>query len=346
LRSPDAASPRYLYVRHSKYTDIWKSDYDLLEFEEEEGQKVEPKYYLPIIPVVLTASQVGMAPGYKFSCISYNPIDVIDAQIEYLKESKIKTQLRPYVNGVRPESFTYSETSGRWSSHGTYTLNEKTSTVQITDFPYDITFKTIDETFNKLLDTGKVKDWKNFSHEGKMDYRVMFEQKDFNRLKSSPAELEKMLLLVSVVPQNIFNIINEKNKLQYFDDEYALLKHFCDWRLTIYEQRKTKLISVMEERYKKNNEICEFISLVNSGKIKIQNRKKADIKEDLKKFNLSADVLQTEISKLTDEEKTLLIKKNEELQKELEYVRNTTTLDMFLKDLKDIKKKIKADFEN
>ena len=38
LRSQDAASPRYLYVRHSKYTDIWKADYDLLEFEEEEDR--------------------------------------------------------------------------------------------------------------------------------------------------------------------------------------------------------------------------------------------------------------------------------------------------------------------
>ena len=64
----------------------------------------------------------------------------------------------------------------------------------------------------------------------------------------------------------------------------------------------------------------------------------------MKKFSLSADVLQTEISKLTDEEKEALRKKNEELQKELEYIKETTTLDMFLKDLKDIKKKIKDDF--
>ena len=44
------------------------------------------------------------------------------------------------------------------------------------------------------------------------------------------AELEKMLLLVSVVPQNIFNIINEKNKLVYFNDEYELLRYFTKWR--------------------------------------------------------------------------------------------------------------------
>ena len=246
---------------------------------------------------------------------------------------------------MRPDSYTYSDVSRRWTSSGTYVLNEKTQSVQITDFPYNVTFKDIGETFNKLLETGKIKDWKNFSHEGKTDYRVMLEPKDYKRLTASPDELEKMLLLTQVVPQNILNVINEKNKLVYFNDEYELLKYFTSWRLTIYEQRKTKLIHVMEQRLQKNTEICEFIALVNSGKIKIQNRKKSDIKADLKQHNLSDDVLSIEISKLTDEEKAALLKKNEEIKRELEYICNTDIKDMFINDLKDIRKKIKDDFE-
>jgi hypothetical protein len=167
---------------------------------------------------------------------------------------------------------------------------------------------------------------------------------DFNRLSASRADLEKMLLLSSVVPQNILNIINEKNKLQNFQDEYALLKHFTSWRLTIYAERKTRLINVMEEKFRRNNDICQFIALVNSGKIQIQNRKKSDIKEDLKKHNLSDEVLSIEISKLTDEEKEVLLKKNEDIKKELEYIRQTDIKDMFINDLKDIRKKIKDDF--
>lgn len=173
----------------------------------------------------------------------------------------------------------------------------------------------------------------------------MLEPKDYKRLIASPDELEKMLLLTQVVPQNILNVINEKNKLVYFNDEYELLKYFTSWRLTIYEQRKTKLIYVMEQRLQKNTEICEFIALVNSGKIKIQNRKKSDIKDDLKQHNLSDDVLSIEISKLTDEEKAALLKKNEEIRHELEYIRNTDIKDMFINDLKDIRKRIKDDFE-
>jgi hypothetical protein len=47
---------------------------------------------------------------------------------------------------------------------------------------------------------------------------------------------------------------------------------------------------------------------------------------------------------LTDEEKAALLKKNEEIKNELEYIRNTDIKDMFINDLKDIRKKIKDDF--
>ena len=345
LRSPNAmAAARYISVKQSKYSFIYEYDNDLWKFKTEEGQQIEPEMLFPPMCTLLTTQSIGLAPGFAFKSFSYNPLDIIDAQIEFLKNDKIKTQLRPYVNGMRPETFTYSDVSKRWVSHGTYVLNEKTQSIQITDFPYNVTFKDIGETFNKLLENGKIKDWKNFSHEGKTDYRVMLEPKDYKRLTAAPDELEKMLLLSTVVPQNILNVINEKNKLVYFNDEYELLKYFTKWRLTIYEQRKTKLIHVMEQRLRKNTEICEFIALVNSGKIKIQNRKKSDIKVDLKQHGLSEDVLSIEISKLTDEEKAALLKKNEEIKNELEYIRNTDIKDMFINDLKDIRKKIKDDF--
>ena len=346
LRAPDAiAAPRYLGLYLSKYAFIYEYDSDMWQYVEEENMQLEPKILYPPVCTLLCENNIGMAPGYKYQLsVQYNPINVIDAQIEYLKNEKIKTQLRPYVRGVNPESFTYSDKTGRWTSHGSYALIDKTYTVQITDYPFDVTFKDIDDTYNKLLETGKIKDWKNFSHAGKMDYRVMLSPGDYNRLSASRSDLEKMLLLSSVVPQNILNIINEKNKLQNFQDEYALLEHFTKWRLTIYAERKTRLINVMEEKFRHNNDICQFIALVNSGKIKIQNRKKSDIKEDIKKHNLSDEVLNIEISKLTDEEKEVLLKKNEDIKKELEYIRQTDIKDMFINDLKDIRKKIKDDF--
>ena len=85
LRSPIAGSPRYLYIKHSKYMDlIYKTDYDLLDFVFEEGQYVEPKNYLPIIPTILTKQNIGVAVGYSMHNLSYNPIDIIDACLDVI----------------------------------------------------------------------------------------------------------------------------------------------------------------------------------------------------------------------------------------------------------------------
>ena len=71
-------SPRYLYVKHSKYMDlIYKTDYDLLDFVFEEGQYVEPMTYLPIIPTVLCKNNIGVAVGYSMHNQAYNPLDII-----------------------------------------------------------------------------------------------------------------------------------------------------------------------------------------------------------------------------------------------------------------------------
>ena len=64
----------------------------------------------------------------------------------------------------------------------------------------------------------------------------------------------------------------------------------------------------------------------------------------MKKHDLPDTVLTVQISKLTNEEKDELIKKNKEIKKELEYIKNTTITDMYLNDLKDLRKDFEKEF--
>ena len=175
LRSQDAASPRYLYVRHSKYTDLWKTDYDLLEYEEEEGQQVEPKYYLPIIPVILAQRQEGMAPGYRFSNMSYNPIDIIDACKECLnydkKEGKLESfVLHPYIREIKKKNWKMEE--GKWVNYGEFKYDDKKKEISITDLPYDMDFDSFEKLLNKYVEKEEIKDWKNLSSGNDIMYKI------------------------------------------------------------------------------------------------------------------------------------------------------------------------------
>ena len=62
------------------------------------------------------------------------------------------------------------------------------------------------------------------------------------------------------------------------------------------------------------------------------------IKSALKPYNLPDSLLSYPMSKLTYEEYNELLKQNKEIQKELEYVEKTTTVNMYLNDLNQLLK--------
>ena len=349
LRSPDAASPRYLYVRHSKYTDIWKTDYDLLEFEEEEGQKVEPKYYLPIIPVILCQNQQGMAPGYKFSCISYNPIDVIDNCVDYIKHGAIKKLSRPYIRGIKTYNWKYitTEDGGYWMNYGEWSYNKSKDIMMVTDLPYDLTFDAFENMLDKYVESNYIKDWKNYSSGDKINYFIQFET---GKLKhelgdeDSDTRLPNKFKLIKKVPDDQLWVIDENKKVKHFQSTNDLIKYFVDFRLKKYNDRKSLLIDILTKKYNDNSNLCKFIKLIIEGKLKVNNRPKAEIKADLKTYELPETLLAVPISKLTKEEYEELLKENEDIKNEIAYIKNTTIEEMYLKDLADLKKKLANDF--
>ena len=355
LRSPEAASPRYLYVRHSKYTPIWKTDYDLLEFEEEEGQSVEPKYYLPIIPVILTQRQEGMAPGYRFSNMSYDPIDIIDACLTILQSRKKEPLngfvLHPYIRDIKKKNWkleTEEDGSVHWVNYGDFKWDEKKKEIIITDLPYDVDFDSFEKLLNKLVEKEEFKDWKNLSSGNTIEYHIDCKKgKWASTLKGKliNQKIQNRFKLRKVVPDDLLWVIDENKKVKHFMTPYELIEYFVDFRLTKYTDRKKRLVKILEERIKKNDELVKFITLVCNGKLKIRNRSKKDIKVDMDGYKLPIELISTPMSKCTIEERNELLKQNEAMKKELEYIKKTTEKQMYINDLNSLRKELEKDFK-
>lgn len=63
----DSASARYIFTRLGPLTrKLFRTDDEpLLEFKYEEGQKIEPAWYLPILPTILVNGCDGIGTGYS-----------------------------------------------------------------------------------------------------------------------------------------------------------------------------------------------------------------------------------------------------------------------------------------
>ena len=353
LRDPDSAgAPRYLYVKHSKYMDmIYKTDYDLLDHIFEEGQYVEPMTYLPIIPTVLCKNNIGVAVGYSMHNQAYNPIDVIDACKEVIearadKKDKIQTIIRPYIRGIKKSNWKFEE--GNWYNYGEWKFNQAKDLMIVTDLPADISYEDFEKLLYKYKDEDYIKDWKNKSVDGGVNYEITFPKKQLAiemKRDRSGKRLANKFKLIKQVPEDLLWLLDENHKLKYFQNKNEVVEYFVNYRMTIYTERKKKLVKILEQRYKENSDLVKFIELVCKGKLKIRNRSKADIKIDMDEFKLPMTLISTPMSKCTIEERDELLKQNEEIKKELEYIRNTSEKQMYINDLNELKKELEKDFK-
>lgn len=353
LRDPDSAgAPRYLYVKHSKYMDmIYKTDYDLLNHIFEEGQYVEPMTYLPIIPTVLCKNNIGVAVGYSMHNQAYNPIDVIDACKEVIearadKKDKIQTIIRPYIRGIKKSNWKFEE--GNWHNYGEWKFNQAKDLMIVTDLPADISYEDFEKLLYKYKDEDYIKDWKNKSVDGGVNYEITFPKKQLAiemKRDRSGKRLANKFKLIKQVPEDLLWLLDENHKLKYFQNKNEVVEYFVNYRMTIYTERKKKLVKILEQRYKENSDLVKFIELVCKGKLKIRNRSKADIKIDMDEFKLPMALISTPMSKCTIEERDELIKQNEEIKNELEYIRNTSEKQMYINDLNELKKELEKDFK-
>lgn len=353
LRSPKSVSaPRYLYVKLSKFSDLWKTDIELTNQIFDEGQYVEPENYLPIIPTVILNRQEGMAPGYKFSTMSYNPNDVINCCIDFIKnkckdESTNGFVLHPYIREYDNKLWKVND-DGKWVSDGKFSLDLKKDRVEITMFPYDTDFEGFEKHLNKLIEKNRIKDWKNFSEDSNIKYVVQFNKGELSKLgkrKTVNSHICNLFKLTKVVPDNLLWVLDENNKIRHFQTPQQLIEYFVKYRLNIYNDRKSRLVKILDDKYEKNSLLVKFIELVCKGKLKIRNRSKVDIKVDMDMHKLPMYLIGTPMSKVTIEERDELLKENEAIKKELEYIKKTTIQQMYLNDLNELKNKFEKEFK-
>lgn len=75
----DAASPRYIFTALSPLTRLLfnAKDDPLFNYLNDDGLKVEPEWYCPIIPTVLVNGAEGIGTGWSTKIPNYNPREII-----------------------------------------------------------------------------------------------------------------------------------------------------------------------------------------------------------------------------------------------------------------------------
>merc|ERR1719277_593048 len=130
----DAASARYIYTRLSPITRLCFSPLDdaILAYQDEEGQMIEPYWYVPVIPMVLVNGAEGIGTGWSTSVPNYDPRTIIENLRLFIRRKKMKP-MQPWYRGFRGTITPTKGERGKYDSCGVW--SDKGNRVEITELP-------------------------------------------------------------------------------------------------------------------------------------------------------------------------------------------------------------------
>jgi Type IIA topoisomerase (DNA gyrase/topo II, topoisomerase IV), A subunit len=110
----DAASPRYIFTRLSPIARLLFPEVDdaLLNYLEDDGVVIEPKFYCPIIPLLLVNGAQGIGTGWSTFIPSHDVRDVLEHIKAKLAGEKSLPDVRPWVRGFTGDIIVNNQRSG------------------------------------------------------------------------------------------------------------------------------------------------------------------------------------------------------------------------------------------
>ncbi len=341
LRSPEPGASRYIGTKLSKNFRLLYKDFELLNYKEEEGEKIEPYYFLPILPCILINGSSGIAVGFSSNILNRNPKEILEACQNVLNNKRIKP-IKPQINEFTGTFTEDPENPKRWIIRGSYEVLN-TSTVKITEMPPSMTFEKYEEILDDLVEKKIIVSYDD-NCKDKIDYTIKFTR---DALSDYIAEdrLWKVLKLEESETE-IYTTLDEHGKLKMFDDIYQIITYFVDFRLSYYHKRKEFLLNKLNHDLNVLSNRGRFIKFILDGKLELKNSKKDDLIKEigvlgLVKIDDSYDyLLRMPLWSLTKELFDKLRVDFKTKKDEIDILKSTDPKDMYFEDLNELKNRL------
>jgi DNA topoisomerase-2 len=341
LRSPTPGAARYIGTKLNQNFKLLYKDFELLEYKEEEGSKIEPKYFLPIVPTILINGSSGIAVGFASNILNRNPIDIIEACENVIKGKKIK-EILPFNNYFKGEYIQDSNNPKRWIIRGKFNI-VNTTTIKITELPPSITYEKYEAILDGLVESKLIVSYDDNCKDD-INYTVKFTRESLSSLNT---ESIIKLLKLEESETEIFTSLNEEGKLLIFENSTDIIHYFVNFRLKYYIKRKEYLLDKMKYDLKILSNKGRFIKFILDNKLEIKNKSKDEIVNNitslgLEKIDNSYDyLLRMPLWSLTKELFEKLKEDFTSKKVDIEKLSLVEPRDMYLTDLLELKKKIK-----
>lgn len=288
----DSASPRYIFTCMSTLTRLLFNPKDdpLFSYINDDGLKVEPEWYCPILPTVLINGSEGIGTGWSTKVPNYDPRQLV-TNMRLMMDGRPMLPMKPYYKNFRGQLDVLDDQ--RVCTSGVCAVIDD-NTIEITELPVGAWTQQYKENVLELAvhgDGAKVQpiisDYREYHTDTTVRFVVKMTDEQFK--KAEKEGFHKVFKLQKTLSTNNMVMFDGSGVLRRYESVNQMMKEFFDIRIDFYAKRKRYIEGQLGAESLKLDNIARFIMEKISGKIKVENMKKAECVEMLKKHKYDAD---------------------------------------------------------
>ena len=263
LGGKDHSSPRYIFTQLNKITRyiFRKEDDDILEYLNDDGIKIEPKFYVPVIPLILINGSEGIGTGYSTYIPKHNPIDIISAIKNKLQDKKIN-EIKPWYRNFTGSIIKTSKDI--YITKGIY--DNDNNVITIKELPIGTWTDRYREFITNLLNEHKsIRSVKHNSTDTIVNITIKL------NTESNINDIDKFFALTSSINLSNMHAYDDNTTIKKFRNINLIINEFYDIRLKYYDIRKKHILNKLDHELKILESKVKFINFVIDGSIKVLN---------------------------------------------------------------------------
>lgn len=333
----EASASRYI---HTYGKDVFfelfkKDDIDILKQQYFEGQRIEPMFFVPSLPMILINGSDGVSSGFAQKILPRNPDKIKQYLSQRLQGKGSYYKFEPHFNGFNGV-IEQGDNPSQWKIKGV--INRKSiNKIEILEIPVGYELKGYLKVLDTLEDKKVIQSYRDKSEDDIFKFEVSIASKDLKNW--SDEDLLQKLKLVKTVTEN-YTVIDENNKIQVYNSPKEIMDKYIEVKMEYMKLRKENNLARLQEAILFDQSKYKFIEMIVNDELIVNKRKKADIEKDLNKVNEILDrngsydyLLNMSISTLTAERMKQLENNIKENQKRLKELNQKTLEKLWLEDL-------------
>uniref|UniRef100_A0A8C2X9D6 DNA topoisomerase 2 n=1 Tax=Cyclopterus lumpus TaxID=8103 RepID=A0A8C2X9D6_CYCLU len=287
----DSASPRYIFTMLSPLARLLfpTVDDNLLKYNVDDNQRVEPEWYLPIIPTVLVNGAEGIGTAWASKIPNYDVREIV-GNIHRMLNGDEPLPMLPSYKGFKGTIEQVMD--NQFINTGEVAIIDST-TIEISELPVKTWTQVYKENVLEPMLNGTEKvpplitDYKEYHTDTTVRFIVKMTTEKLSEAEA--AGLHKVFKLQQTLTCNSMVLFDHAGSLNKYESVQDVLKDFFELRMKYYVLRKDWLVGMLGAESAKLTNQARFILEKIEGSLVIENKPKKELIRMLQQMGYDSD---------------------------------------------------------